>query len=204
VSARDLTTLEPGTRKLEEFARRMRALELGKFRGPNSSFGLPFQIGDWVFAEDVNSNLAVLRSGLPGLAVDSLASEAWTSWTPTPRQAAGNLTQNLIYANFEVFSKLCVVELNTTITSTGSAGTEIDVLHSGLPTPADVTYRPVGVGVYFDLSALNWYRVLVMLASGKFQFLRFDASGATNMGVTPAITANFGDIIFFQAFYRTT
>ena len=141
-------------------------------------------------------------SFLPGdvLTADDLnAIGAWTSYTPVLAQNVAR-TATVNYAEYCQINKLCIVNVDLTCTTTGSAN-QITV---SLPVNTSNIYTrqtAFGSGLFFDSSANDITLTTVIRDSASTVHLISDASTDPSVGIST--TLGNGDVISFSIVYTT-
>jgi hypothetical protein len=122
---------------------------------------------------------------------------AWTSYTPVLAQS-GTRTATVNYAKYSVINKMCLVNVDLTCTTTGSAGNNISIT---LPFTAATNSGAIGAGQFFDSSATD---VRLLVASGSATTVIFVADDSTTgaLGTTPSVALGNNDVISFSVMYQ--
>lgn len=122
---------------------------------------------------------------------------AWESYTPTLTQGV-TVTKTINYARYCQLQKLVIVQGQLTITSAGTALTEVVV---GLPlTASTFTSRIVGPTYIYDQSAFVMYNCSAYLASATT--VKFFYQNGTGWGYQPNIALANTDQISFSLCYE--
>lgn len=136
-------------------------------------------------------------------AADLNAIGTWSSYTPTVAQN-GNRTITVNYAQYCQINKLCVVNLDVTVTN---AGTTANLVTISLPinTPTTNPTRSVGSGFLYDASATDIILVNVRYNSTSTVRLvtETSTSDTSGVGVNPAFALANGDVISLTMIYET-
>ncbi len=133
------------------------------------------------------------------------AGGGWTSYTPTLTQSSA-VTKTVTYAKYEKIGRQVILNVNLSITGTGSANNTVTV---SLPFTAAVGGNlPVGGGFLFDVSAaLNYPNIAVLNSTTTAAFIDAATPHALYQGQTGADFAAAlaaGDGIDFFAVYEAS
>lgn len=163
------------------------------------TFGSPVEIGS---ALADGSSTSAARADH----VHTPDSTAWTTYTPQIDQGATtNIAKTVTYARYRKVGRLVIVQVDLSITGTGTAASNITVT---LPFNAvRTTGAPViGTAFVFDASANATYKALAQVnAAGTVRFApaATTTAGALGADTFTAALAN-GDFISFQVTYEST
>jgi hypothetical protein len=116
---------------------------------------------------------------------------AWTAYTPVLDQN-GVRTATVNYAKYALINKLCYVNVNLTCTTTGQSGGDSPTVTLPFANVATSTNLPVGVGIFFDSSALT----TSLFEVGAFQ-------SKVSLPITNTTLGN-NDVVSFSLAYEVT
>jgi hypothetical protein len=138
-------------------------------------------------------------------AADLNAIGVWESYTPTLSQN-GTRTATVNYAKYVQINKLCIVNVDLTCTTSGSANNEIRVT---LPVTASADAitgsgdASVGSGFFYDASTTDIQLTSVNLHSTTLLefFTEAGTSNSSGLGANPNVTLANDDRISFSIWY---
>jgi hypothetical protein len=135
-------------------------------------------------------------------AADLNAIGAWTSYTPTVTQN-GTRTVTVNHAEYSQINKLCLVNLDVTLTD---AGTTANLVTVTVPINLGSSLgRVSGSGLLYDLSATDV--VLLTAIYNSASTVRFVTEATTDpasgLGVNPAFALASGDVLSLSLMYET-
>jgi len=133
--------------RIRTIAKQISALEAGAGRGPGSSFGLPFQIGDWLWFED-GAGLCVrnTKSGVVRCLSDSHKGPTTSSSISDLREKRGDLEIEVdqsatvfdsevasvpTFARWHAYGDRCFIEANITADAVGATPASLNALLGG-------------------------------------------------------------------------
>jgi hypothetical protein len=133
-------------------------------------------------------------------AVEALPIGGWQSYTPTLTQSA-TPTKTTNYAKYTRLGRLIIVELDLSVTSSGTAGTAVSL---GLPVAAAYTASAltIGGGGIFDNSTAITYTGEWGIATSTTVSLYHDQAFWTAWGVNPSLALASGDRIRAHLMYE--
>jgi len=135
-------------------------------------------------------------------AADLNAIGTWASYTPTLSQN-GTRTATVNHAEYCLINKMCIVNVDLTCTTTGSAANRIAV---SLPiTAATSTNESLGTGLFFDSSASDVMLTIVRYFNTTTVAFMTEATTSTTgyLGADPNVTLENNDVISFSIVYQT-
>jgi hypothetical protein len=126
---------------------------------------------------------------------------AWTSFTPVIKQGATTLTATIAYARYKQIGKTVFLQVNATITNTGSTNGIISIdFPSGL-TPVNNTNEPVWGTMYIRDTGSAYYMGVV--TTNGSAFIARAHNSQDSMGAnTPAFTLVNNDTLAIQVTYE--
>jgi hypothetical protein len=136
-------------------------------------------------------------------AADLNAIGVWTAYTPTVTQN-GTRTVTVNHAEYCQINKLCLVNLDVTLTD---AGTTANLVTVTVPVnfSSATTARVSGSGLLYDLSATDV--VLLTAVYNSASTVRFVTETTTDpvsgLGVNPAFALASGDVLSLSLVYET-
>jgi hypothetical protein len=135
-------------------------------------------------------------------AADLNAIGVWTSYTPTLVQN-GTRSATVNYAEYVQINDLCVVNVDLTCTTTGSAGNIVTV-SMPISIAGGTQLRTLGSGFFFDSSGTD-VRLITPIYNGTTT-VRFLAEATTDrasgLGANPSIALGADDVISFSVAYE--
>jgi hypothetical protein len=125
----------------------------------------------------------------------------WTSFTPVMKQGATTLTATIAYARYKQIGKTVFLQVNATITNTGSTNGLISIdFPSGL-TPVNNTNEPVWGTMYIRDTGSAYYMGVVTTNGSAFIGRAYGSQDS--MGVnTPTFTLVNNDTLSIQVTYE--
>jgi hypothetical protein len=122
----------------------------------------------------------------------------WESYTPVLDQN-GTRSATINYAEYVVINKMCIVNVDLTCTTTGSANNIIQV---SLPVASVSGIAGSGSGTFFDSSATDVYLLAAVVSSSVGVVFQAETSTGNNFGATPNVTLGNNDVLSFSIVYQ--
>ena len=129
-------------------------------------------------------------------AADLNAIGVWDTYTPVLKQS-GTRSATVNYARYCVINKLCILNVDLTCTTAGSAGNKITVT---MPFGAGSIVS--GSGVFYDASLTDVRLLAVAEQTGEFEFFVEESTGFGGFGSDPSLALAANDIISFSVMYE--
>jgi hypothetical protein len=147
-------------------------------------------------ADDAVTTAKILNANVT---LAKMASEAWSSYTPTLVQS-GAVTKTVTAAAYVQMGRLVVVNLYLAVTGTGTTNNTIAI---GLPVTAARSSGLIGSATVFDNSALSHRGSVARLVSTTTFDILEPASGVLNpVGQTPNFALGSSDTIAAMLMYE--
>lgn len=129
-------------------------------------------------------------------AADLNAIGTFSTYTPVLAQA-GTRSATVNYAKYCLINKLCILNVDLTCTTTGSAGNKITV---SMPFAAETSAN--GSGVFYDDSLTDVRLLTVGIDGSEFEFYVEESTTFGGLGVNPSLALAANDIISFSIMYE--
>lgn len=127
---------------------------------------------------------------------------AAANYIPTLTQGVA-VNKTVEYAEYLQIGAMAFVQLSLSVTSAGTAGQPVVV---GLPPLVPATFRAIGVGGIYDLSAPSYFNGhAYWLGATTFRLIPASANAAMGqVGAPFAVALAAGDLVMANLAYRTT
>lgn len=138
-----------------------------------------------------------------GINVSDINSVAFSSFTISSLTQSSSVSFTANWAWYLQIASVCFFDYKLTVDASGTAGNDIVVGTSGLPTLAFTNERHIGEGLYLDLSAGRRSVMVIPNGSNSFKFNATDGTPSNDLGNDPSFAVASGDTIYAHGWYNT-
>jgi hypothetical protein len=128
---------------------------------------------------------------------------AWQTYTPTLFQN-GSRTATVNYAKYAVINKMCIVNVDLTCTTTGSASNAVSV---SLPIEGfgsvGLSVSGSGAATFFDSSANDVFLLSALVGTTQGFFVAETSTTSGFFGAVPDVTLGNNDVLSMSIVYQT-